>query len=752
MTAEVYCPKCGQNFEEGSRRFCPTDGSRLISDSYVQPESPGIFSNLMPKTAPVGGADEVLSETPKIIVREPELDLFAEKKVVADDELPFFELDDIQPAIVEQPEFVPPPPLQIPEPISEPRPAARKINPYDIPAGHVELDDSERTASVFNDFDANDPDGFVGRMVKGRYKVTEFLGGDETGLAYLADDKIVSDKMVLVRILLEADADPMMESILAEERVSLSHFSHPNIARLVDSGAFTNGTEFLISEYTDALSVRDILSIHGKFHTARTARVIRQASYALSEAHQEGIIHRDLRPENIILSISETDAEQVKLVNFGASNGDPNPHNAAYKAPEILDGRVSTAASDTFSLAVVAFEMLTGNLPFVGESTKELMRLQHGGLKTRPSQTDPGISPEVDEVFDKAFAFKAVGRYTKAREFGDALFDALTGAPQVLAPAAFDGNDVVELSPAEIVVDRQPKVIESKVEILKPLETAPANRQVEPAWKNRSPEPPQEETSRGKILAVIGILALLGLLVLGLYYFLGSSGSRQGDANIVQNSNGPSTPTITSDTEMPPQPRKIAQPANTDYYSNNKQNLKGDLLRNFVGFSIYYPKEWKLNGPQESVTAGSRGKFLDISRSTPEGQLKEQMLVSYYPSKGTFNNDADKFPQMVKETNETLKKLLPGYQMVSEGEIKLNGDWRAYEVKFQAGGTSETGEKLIVWGRRLFIPASRLDARNGFEITMLATSLADTVKSVDDVGVNGELASILYSFEPTQNF
>ncbi len=748
MTGEVYCPKCGQNFEEGSRRFCPTDGSRLISDSYDQPQASGIFSNLIPKAAPVGGSDEILADAPKVFVREPELDLFADKKEPVADDLPFFELDDIQPVIVEQPEFVPPPTVPITDPVSEARPAARKINPYEIPAGHVDLGDSERTASIFGDFDTNDPEGFVGRMVKGRYKVTEYLGGDETGLAYLADDKVAGDKMVLVRILLEADADPMMESIMAEERVSLSHFSHPNIARLVDSGAFTNGTQFLISEYTDALSVRDILSIHGKFQAARTARVVRQASYALSEAHQEGIIHRDLRPENIILSISDNNAEQIKLVNFGASNGDPNPHNAIYKAPEILDGRVSTAASDTYSLAVVAFEMLTGNVPFTGESTKELMRLQQTGLKNRPSQIDPDISPEVDDVFDKAFAFKAVGRYTKAREFGDALYSALTDAVPVITPVAVIDDDLVR----ESAVAGHNVATEAKVEILQPLETGSTAKPVEPAWKNRSPEPPQEETSRSNILAVVGILALLGLLVLGLYYFLGSSSPKPVDPNAAQNSNGPSTPTITTDTEMPPQPRKIAQPANTNYYSNNKQDLKGDLLRNFVGFSMYYPKEWKINGPQESVTAGGRGKFLDISRSTPEGKLKEQMLVSYYPSKGTYNNDAEKFPQMVKETNETLKKLLPGYQMVSEGEIKLNGDWRAYEVKFQGSGTSENGEKLIVWGRRLFIPASRLDARNGFEVTMLATSLAEEVKSVDDVGVRGELAAILYSFEPTQNF
>ena len=90
--------------------------------------------------------------------------------------------------------------------------------------------------------------------------------------------------------------------------------------------------------------------------------------------------------------------------------------------------------------------------------------------------------------------------------------------------------------------------------------------------------------------------------------------------------------------------------------------------------------------------------------------------------------------------------------MLSEGEIKINGEWRAYEVKFQGGGTSASGEKLIVWGRRLFLPAARPGVRNGFVITMLATSLADDVRSVDDVGVHGELAGVLYSFEPSQSF
>jgi len=272
-----------------------------------------------------------------------------------------------------------------------------------------------------------------------------------------------------------------------------------------------------------------------------------------------------------------------------------------------------------------------------------------------------------------------------------------------------------------------------------------------PAWRNRSPEPPETGNSRLKAFAVIGILVVFGLLA---YWFFiannanrtdtpGVTGQTANQSNVDQSAN-------LANSEMPPQPRDVPQPPNSTFYQNGKQNLKGDLLRNFVGFSIYYPKDWKVNGPQEGTTPNARGKFLDIARSTPDGRLKEQMLISYYPSKGTFNEDDEKFPQMVKETNETLKKLLPGYQMVSEGEIKLNGSWRAYEIKFQGGGKSETGEKLVLWGRRLFIPASRPGVRNGFEITMLATSLADDVRSVDDVALPGQLATNPDTLKPSR--
>ena len=773
---EMYCPKCKENFEEGSRRFCPTDGTRLISEE-VEPHGVknqgGIFADLLPKPKKDEGSHGINADAQKFVVTEPTIDLFQDEPAVKEKSEPFFEFSDIEPEFMNETNFA----AAQQESYAEPKPFGRKVNLNEIPAGHVDLGDTTRTASIFADFNADEPESFVGRTVKGRYQVTEFLGGDESGLAYLADDKIVDDKMVLVRILLEDDSDEIMSSILAEERVSLSHLTHPDIARLIDSGEFTNGTQFLITEYTDSLSVRDILGIHGRFDEQRAARVIRQASYALNEAHQEGIIHRDIRPENLILATAEGEAEQTKLVNFGASNGEPNPRNAAYKAHEVLDGRITTVSSDIFSLAVVAYEMLTGNMPFRGATAKEIVKEQYAGLTEHPSAIRPELPRAVDEVLDKALSFNTADRYVKTRDFGDAFHNALTEAVKEEEEKREKGEEATDddtaVSPLPLftsslplpvapipailaVAEAKTAEIENKVQILKPLDTRAAATVVEPAWKNRSPEPPQVETSRAKLIGGVGLLILLGLLAFGWFYLVNRPAepglSTETDQASPQAANEPAASPITSDIEVPPLPRNISQPPNTDFYQNNKQNLKGDLLRNFVGFSIYYPKDWKVNGPQESASVNARGKFLDISKSNADGKLKEQMLVSYYTSKGTFKDDAEKFPQMVKETNETLNKLLPGYQMVSEGEKRINGGWRAYEVKFQGGATSDKGEKLIVWGRRLFIPAARPGVRDGFEITMLATSLADEVRSVDDVGLRGELAAILDTFEPGQNF
>ncbi|MEO7659164.1 MAG: hypothetical protein ABIV48_06075, partial [Pyrinomonadaceae bacterium] len=386
-------------------------------------------------------------------------------------------------------------------------------------------------------------------------------------------------------------------------------------------------------------------------------------------------------------------------------------------------------------------------------------RAQTAEMKTLPSEMNPEFPSSVDAVMQKALAYNPADRYHHAQDFGDAFYASLTQPRQRVTPSAASKSiPVVPAKPKE-EPPIAPEHRDSNYVVLKPAappKTSVGQPSDEPAWRQRSPEPPESGYPKGKIIGAIGLLTMIGLFILGFYYLAPEQPELGPDLQDNQlsavNNVAPLNSQLVSNTDMPPLARNISQPPNTSYYENSKINLNGDLLRNFVGFTLFYPKDWKINGPQSSTTADSRGKFLDISSSTSDGRLKEQMLVSYYPSKGTFNGDLEKFPDLVKETNEVLTSLLPEYKIISEGEIKINGEWRAYEVKFQGSGTSSSGEKLVVWGRRLFMPAARPGVRNGFEITMLATSLANEVSGVNDVGVRGELAAILYSFEPSQNF
>lgn len=739
----MHCPKCGQNYPDGFQRFCDTDGTRLVADASDRRPSAGVFASILSKPQTHSTLNEPRSEVPSFVVSEGEL---------PDAKL---HLKDQQTAALffdEEPELELESDVFVIEDAPAAKPFGRRIDPHEIPAGHVDLGERESIPAHLNEFDPEDPESFVGKTVKGRYLVTELIGEDNSHFSFLGEDRIVGDRRVVIHILVSDESvDEITRSIFDEERVALSHFNHPNVARLFDSGSYTNGTTYLISEHIDALTVDDILQIHGRFTPERAGRLIRQAAHAIGDVHNERILHRDIHPENIAIGPSDPEAESVMVTGFGVSSGEPDAGNLAYQAPERLDGRISTVASDIYSLAVIAYEMLTGRRPFDGESERELRSAQRSGA-ARVSSVVPGLSPDVDAVFSKALSADPRARFVTAREFGDAFYNAVTKAAPV--------GHVVELPLYEADVE----VIEEAVEAA-PIgseaitehvaEAAPATAVPDdgPAWTRRSPEPIAEPDSRWLKIAGVSFAILLILISVSWYSLITHPVQNDLPAAIPteQSPNGADTATAV-DTIVPPLARDIPQPPNTDYYANLKQNLKGDLIRNFVGFKLYYPKDWKVNGPLPGTSPNSRGKFFDISRSTPGGQLREQMLISYYPSKGTFTDDAAGFPALVREMNETLKKMIPSYQMLSEGPTNVNGGWQAYEVKFQFSVKPDSGESFVVWGRRLFIPAQRPGVRNGFEVTMLATSFAGDVHSVDDVGVKGDLAQILYSFEPSQNF
>jgi serine/threonine protein kinase len=831
----LYCPKCQQTYDDGSQRFCNNDGGRLLPVSNTERsagKTGGVFTNLLSRNAPNQERDEKLASIPRFVRAEPEqppipaytpptqsrfFESDPEDEIELELESPEPPPDEIElelgPATVAAPEtpVANEPEIELPdvpaawtgisgsiEPehpnIAAPpeenespfaRPLGRIIRPQDIPSGRAELGDRQSHPAGREALTWDNPDVMIGQTVKGRYMILERMGEDGSGISYRAEDKIVPNKNVVVRVLMdEEDTDDFTNKIFAEERISFSHVNHPNVVGIIDSGELQEGKPFVVTEYVEGSSIRDLLQKTGQFNVSRTARIIRQASYALSEMHQNGILHRNLKSSNIILTPAENGSEQVKITGFCISEPAIGEEDLAYKAPEALEDEILTYASDVFSLGVIAYEMLTHRLPFSGSNAKQVLRSQRDGMMLHPTNLRLDVPPLADKILEKAMAPNGIDRYPKARDFGDAFYNALT----TVSPWTGDVAEEVEVIPVTETEDQAPvpaaplfiadsdvtdeipetayeEPVDSPEPVEPPLEPAVAAPAVtdDPAWTKRSPEPPKTGQPSWILLSIFGFVVLLGGIYAIWSYFLNQPGQPvYVPPTQTANHNGPEGPPIASGPEgtnlpasesgeIPPPPRTIDPPAQATFFQSSKQNLKGDLARNFVEFSLYYPNDWKVNEAKESSEPGTRGKFLDISRNAPNGLPVEQMLISYYESRGTFNADADKFPQLVKETHETLKEIIRDYQVLSEGKIMING-WWAYEVKFQGAGTTEKGEKLIVWGRRLFIPAARAGVKNGFEITMLATSYSGDVKSVDDVGNRGGLLTVLSTFEPSRRF
>ncbi len=518
------------------------------------------------------------------------------------------------------------------------------------------------------------------------------------------------------------------------------------------------------------MSIKEMLDKTGQFNSLRTARIIRQTTDALSEAHRNGVLHRNLSPENIILTVSESGNEQVKLINFGIVKEKSHKNNLSYKSPEQIEGKSANVASDIFSLGVVTYEMLTKRLPFTGSSVKDLLNSQREGLIIHPTNLRLDLPPEIDKVLDKALNFNFSERYANAHDFGESLDNALTNEK----PLDINRDSEIEIIfEDEVVEETNPSSEPSSAQAIdEAVDELPVAADVE--FQSESPDNENavagitdresDELIKEKQIAapsgnsgwVLGTLSVLGALILiagiwGLWSYVLNSPP---EAQIIETPAESvfATPEETvqtsapapADIEIPPLPRTVAQPPDTNYFQNSKENVKGELAKNFLGFSLYYPNDWKVNDAE--------GKFLDISSNASTGTPIEQMLVSYYDSKGTYKSDTELFPSLVEETNKTLKSIVPNYEMISEDKKTVNNGWQAYEVKFKGSGTTGKGENITLWGRRLFIPTARPGMKNGYVITMIVTSLSPDVKNVDDVGVKGELSAILESFEPNQNF
>lgn len=207
-----------------------------------------------------------------------------------------------------------------------------------------------------------------------------------------------------------------------------------------------------------------------------------------------------------------------------------------------------------------------------------------------------------------------------------------------------------------------------------------------------------------------------------------------------------STPTPTSSVETPsPAPTvedTFVPPSGTVQFENSNDKLDGKLAEHYLDFSFYYPETWTRD-PKSGVAGATN--FVKVDRMLPPDFTQENFAVGWYTSTGTFVGDLPSYRQRVTEFSNSLAKIIPDYKKVSEGPTKVNS-MDAYEFRWEGLSKGTERGDLNLWGRVIFVPTGREGDTTGATLSMLCTSLAGELSSVEDVGERGEAPVILESF------
>ncbi len=246
----------------------------------------------------------------------------------------------------------------------------------------------------------------------------EVLGSGGTSVVYKAKD-ILLNRLVTIKILREQFArDEKFVSRFRNEAQAVARLSHPNIVSIYDV-AFAEGVHYLIMEYVEGGSLKEYIDQHGPLPVDETLDIFHQLLSALQHAHENNVIHRDIKPHNILLDVKHN----VRVTDFGLAVTTTNLTNQTnndvmgsvyYMSPEQIKGEQITAATDTYSAGLLLYEMLCHRRPFTGDSAVEIARQHLKGNVTPPHKLNPDIPTELS-----SFVMKAVRRDKQLR-FADA--------------------------------------------------------------------------------------------------------------------------------------------------------------------------------------------------------------------------------------------------------------------------------------------------------------------------------------------
>ena len=341
------------------------------------------------------------------------------------------------------------------------------------------------------------------RVLGERYRVERHLARGGMAEVYLARDELLHRSVAVKVLFPELAQDSSFVERFRREARAAAGLNHPNIVSVYDFGQDV-GSYFIVMEYVDGVTLRDIIRSDGPVPAARAVEIGADIAAALEAAHRHGVIHRDVKPGNVLIA-----AGTVKVADFGiARAGDPRESltrtgavmgTATYLSPEQAQGKPIDHRSDIYSLGVVLYEMLTGRPPFVAETPVAIAYQHLSETPVPPSERAAHVPPALDGVVLKALAKDPDARQSSAERLRSEL---------LAAPLSADAEATVVATPA--VAAAAP----GSTAVLPPVAEArtAADRPVPPPL---APDPVYRRR-RLAALALIALLVLGGILLVAL--------------------------------------------------------------------------------------------------------------------------------------------------------------------------------------------------------------------------------------------
>ena len=355
-------------------------------------------------------------------------------------------------------------------------------------------------------------------VVNRRYRVDRLVGQGGMAVVYRGHDLLLGRDVAIKALRPQFAADRAFRVRFEREAQAAAGFAHPNIIDIYDVGEEA-GTPYIVMAFVNGQTLKEIIAAEAPFHPDDVAALLEQVSAALDYAHERGYVHRDVKPQNILVD----ERGLARVVDFGIAKGLADADltevgtglgTVHYLSPEQASGLMATPASDVYSVGVVAFEMLTKRLPFEADSPVGVAMRHVHDAPPRPSDLGPRVPPAVDAIVLQALAKDPTRRFPSAGEFARAMAEWRhwpTGEGGGPAPAlAGDGSKVpTRTDRADDTFPRAVKSTSTSRESIRPAtgpSTAPRR------LRGSAHQPAAGGDELGCATWVVGTVLLVGLI------------------------------------------------------------------------------------------------------------------------------------------------------------------------------------------------------------------------------------------------